>query len=372
MSIASAPTVMIVAGEASGDMHGAALVKAMKQRVEGLQVIGIGGKHLAAQGLRSIVDASRMNVSGFAEVVRHYHFLRRALVRTIALAHEVRPSIAILVDYPGFNLQLARELHAMGIPVVYYIAPQVWAWKEKRVEVIRRYVDTLIVAFPFEVDYFAQHAITAYFLGHPLVDVVTPIEHESARTHDANRPTIAYLPGSRLHEIRMHMPLMIAVMQAMGERFHHVVPLAATVDRTEVERYQVDVAFDIIDDARIALAQADAALVKAGTSTIEAALAGVPFAAYYRTSILTYHIARRAIKVPWIAMVNILAGKQIVHEFIQSEADPLAMTRELRRLCDDAAYRRTVLSELAKVRVALGRPGAASRAADLIIERHLT
>jgi lipid-A-disaccharide synthase len=363
-------TLLVVAGEASGDMHAAELVGEIRRRRADLDVVGIGGEHLQREGLDALYTAAQMSVSGFLEVVRRYRFLRRAYRDTVALARRRRPALAILVDYPGFNLRLARELHSLGIPVVYYIAPQVWAWKEGRVEALRRFVDALIVAFPFEVEYFASKGITAHFFGHPLVDVdalaaAPEIEPKGRLT------TITYLPGSRQHEIARHMPLLTAVMRELGASYHHIVPLAPTLERRELEHYFASASFEISTDARAALARADAALVKAGTSTVDAALAGVPFAAYYRTSRISYEIARRAIKVKWIAMVNILAGREIVREFVQERAEPGAMAEELRRLCDDGAYRATVIDDLRRVRAALGEPGAAARAATFICERFL-
>jgi lipid-A-disaccharide synthase len=363
-------TVFVVAGEASGEMHAAELVRELKRRVDGLEIIGIGRERLAAEGLRSIVDASKMNVAGFLEVVRRYRFLRGAFRRTVDAARGARPALAILVDYPGFNLRLARELRALSIPVVYYIAPQVWAWKEGRVELLRRYVDELIVAFPFEVEYFARHGITARFFGHPIVDILGSAPG-AVTARDERLRTITYLPGSRSHEVARHMPLLTAVMRRLGARYHHVVPLAPTIARRELEPYLAQASFEIAVDAREALGRSQAALVKAGTSTIEAALAGVPFAAYYRTSRISYEIARRFIKVPWIAMVNILAGREIVREFVQEGAQPEAMAAELERLVDDGAYRARVIGDLDEVRRSLGEPGAAARVAEFIAGRFL-
>ena len=364
------PRVLVVAGEASGDMHAAELVRALRRYAPGLELVGIGGERLAAEGLAPLFDASEMSVSGFLEVVRRYRFLRGAFRRTVEAARDVRPDLAILVDYPGFNLRLARELRALAIPVVYYIAPQVWAWKEGRVEQIRASVDELIVAFPFEVDFFARRGITAHFFGHPLVDIVAR-EPRAASAASGSERVITYLPGSRQHEIDRHMPLIVEVMKGMGDGYRHVVPLAATLDRSALEPYRSAVPFEISDDARAALAGAHAALVKAGTSTVEAALAGVAFATYYRTSRISYEIARRAIRVKWIAMVNILAGREIVREFIQEQAEPEAMAAELRRICEDRPYREVMLADLGAVRDALGEPGAASRAAAFISERYL-
>lgn len=370
MSDGGAPTtVLIVAGEASGDMHAASLVRELKTRTSSFRLIGIGGSRLVAEGLEAFVSASRMNFSGFAEVVRHYRFLRSVFKRTVELARTSNPDIAILVDYPGFNLRLARALRKMGIPVIYYIAPQVWAWKEGRVARLRRDVDALIVVFPFEVEYFARHGITAHFFGHPVIDSAAP-EMRSARRSTGVERTIVYLPGSRGHEVKRHMPLILGVMRELGDGFRHVVALASTMTRDSLEQYNDGNQFEIASDARDALASCDAALVKAGTSTIEAAVIGVPFAAFYRTSRVSYEIARRSIRVAWIAMVNILAGRAVVREFIQEQAEPASMAQEIRRLCDDDGYRRQVIDDLDEVRRSLGAPGAAARAAEFLADRY--
>jgi lipid-A-disaccharide synthase len=363
--------VLIIAGEASGDLHAAKLIAELRKLRPDLRFTGIGGDAVRAQGADLLFDAAQMNVSGFLEVLKHYPFLRSAFRSTVERARNASPSLAILVDYPGFNLRLARELHALNIPVVYYIAPQVWAWKEGRVEAIRRYVADLIVAFPFEVEYFARHGITARFFGHPLVDEIVESTDAGETPRGDGRPIIAYLPGSRAQEIHRHMPIISAVIVLLGPSYRHVIPLAKTLKREIFEPYSALARFELLPSARQALAIADAALVKAGTSTVEAALFGVPFAAFYRTSWLSYQIARRAIRLPWIAMVNILAGRGIVREFIQDQIEPQAVADELRLLVADDAYRRRVIDDVNEVRESLGGPGASRRAAEFIFENYL-
>jgi len=364
---------MIIAGEASGDRHAARLVEEIRARFGDLDVWGIGGDRLREQGVETLYDAAEMNVIGFVEVVKRYRFFRSVFNAMVDLARRRRPALAILVDYPGFNLRLARALHEQNIPVVFYIAPQVWAWKERRVSDIRKYVDDLIVVFPFEVEYFRRHGIDAHFFGHPLVDQVA---EERARlpvatSRTAGPRTIAYLPGSRNEEIARHMPTLCEVIRELGPGYRHIIPLASTISRASLERYQSEAGFEITDNAFEALAGADAALVKSGTSTLDALLLDIPCAVFYKTSGISYQIARRLIKVPYIAMINVLAGRRVVREFIQGEMTAPALVEELRRLLEDGAYRSGLLREMGEVRDTLGREQASGRIATFIIDKYL-
>ncbi len=367
--------ILLVAAEASADRHAARLLDAMRLLRPSLRVAGIGGAALRRAGMQILVDAAQVNVVGFWEVVRRYRSLRAVFGRIVDFARLARPTIAILVDYPGFNLRLARRLHELGIPVVYYVAPQVWAWKEGRVRTIRQFVDRLLVVFPFEVDYFARHDIEAVFFGHPLVDELAThtlaTAQRGAPADDARR-TVAYLPGSRPEELARHMPVVRSVIERLGGSWRHVVARASTIEPAILEAMlqgmEVDV--EVSDDAVEVLADADVALVKSGTSTVEATVLGVPFAAFYRTSAVSYAIARRAIRVPWIAMANILAGRAVVREFIQDACTGEAIAAELCRLSDDAGYRAEVIEGLDSVRRELGASGHAARAAAYIIDRY--
>jgi lipid-A-disaccharide synthase len=371
--------ILIIAGEASGDRHAAALIEELRQLHPDLRFSGIGGTRMREQGAELLYDASQTSVVGFIEVLKRYPFLRSVFQHIIRHAEAIRPRFAILVDYPGFNLRLAGELHRLGIPVVYYIAPQVWAWKEKRVETLRRYVDDLIVVFPFEVQYFQQRGISASFFGHPLVEQlmkadtdVASVISTSQSEHPADaRPKIAYLPGSRPEELRRHMPVISEVISQLGNSYRHVIPVAPTLDRAEIEKYQTDTRFELVGETTTALQGASAALVKSGTSTIETTLHSVPFAVMYKTSTLSYEIARRAIKVSSIAMVNLLAGKQVVREFVQTEATPENLAAELRQLLDDTVYRERMIEDLKEVTRQLGGRGAARRAAEYISDKYL-
>jgi lipid-A-disaccharide synthase len=385
MTDRSTSSILIIAGEASGDRHAAALVGEIQALRDDCSFWGIGGDHLRARGVETLYDAAQMNVIGFVEVLKRYRFFRSVLDAIIRTAAERRPAFAILVDYPGFNLRLARELHGLGIPVIYYIAPQVWAWKERRVEEIRKYVRDLIVVFPFEVDFFAKHGVTAHFFGHPMIDdvIVNANEDVNAIVRGALKPsptatqsrsatTIAYLPGSRREEIERHMPVLISVMAELGPSFRHIIPLASTVSREVLEPYRQRANFEIVNSAREALSVAGAALVKSGTSTLDALLLDVPCAVFYKTSTSSYHIVKWLINVRFIAMINVLAGRMIVSEFIQNSMTAPALLAEVRALLENGEYRGRVLEGMREVRAGLGQPGSAARVARFIVDRYLT
>jgi lipid-A-disaccharide synthase len=379
--------ILIIAAEASADRHASRLVQAMNRLRSDLHFVGIGGSQMKTAGVEIVVDADQMNVIGFLEVVRRYRFLRSVFNRVLDIVRQRRPTAAILVDYPGFNLRLAPKLRALGIPVIYYIAPQVWAWKEGRVKALRRYVNDLIVVFPFEVEYFHRHNVPVHYFGHPLLDDVQwarlgqsslqAPEAEQIRPHENSTgeslATVAYLPGSRPEELQRHMPIVIDVINRIGPEYRHVILRASTIADGVLRRYleQCSVAVDVASDARSVLGTASAALVKSGTSTLEAALSGVPFAVMYRTSLPSFLIARLVIKVPWIAMVNILAGRCIVREFIQTEADGENIAEEILRLIEDHDYRERIRGDLAEVRRTMGQPGHAERTARFIVEHYL-
>jgi len=366
-------SILIVAGEASGDAHAARLVRELRALRPDLAFFGTGGDRLRNEGVELLFDISEMNVVGFWEVVRQYRRLRSIFRSVVTEAGRRRPRLAILVDYPGFNLRLAPQLKALGIPVVYYIAPQVWAWKEGRVRTLKESVDDLIVVFPFEVEYFRERGLSAHFFGHPLIDRFAEqgIGSGDVNVGGASKPVIAYLPGSRTQEITHHMPFVCDVIRTLGDSFTHIIQQAPTVAPEALESYRAAAEFTVTNEPYRALAQADAALVKSGTSTLEATLLDVPYIVFYKTSAVSYFIARRLVKVESTAMANILAGRKIVGEYIQSELDSRKVAEELRDLATEGPRGREVRRELAAITASLGEPGAAKKAARFIAETYL-
>lgn len=369
----STSSVLVVAGEDSGDLLAANLVLSISSMRSGIEFWGVGGNRLANAGVQLIADTSATAVSGFAEVVRHYPRLRTLFNSIIRRCAEQPPSMAILVDYPGFNLRLARRLHLLGIRVVFYVAPQVWAWKEKRVELIRRYVNSLIVVFPFEVEYFKLHDIQAYYFGNPHADAYASSTYTDLDVSTTSRlPIIAYFPGSRSHEVSKHISVMRKIAVMIGTSFRHVVVRASTVSASFLAAEIQDSPMEISDDSTGVLRTAVAGVIKAGTSTLDAALAGLPFVAVYKTSTLSFFISRLLIKVKWIAMPNILAGRTVVPEFIQAKLQPGPVARQLLRLVFNDRERAVMTEAFDMLRLSLAVGDSVRRAASFIVSSHLS
>lgn len=373
----SGQSVLVVAGESSGDGHGAMLIRELKKLHPAISTFGIGGNALESEGADLLFHASQTNVTGFVEVVRKYGFFRHVLRTVVEEVRRRRPVFAILVDYPGFNLRLARILREEGIPVFYYIAPQVWAWKEGRVQILKDCVDALAVLFPFEVQYFAGHGISAHFFGHPLVNKLAASEHDRAeqvRELKGNdpRPLIAWLPGSRPNELRRHLPVILHTIGALGSDYRHVIARADTVDQNDLVQYlQSVVGVEVHDDSSVVLEAADAAVVKSGTSTVQAALIGTPFCVIYRTAPASYLLGRMLAKVDSLAMVNLLIGKKVVREFLQGNCTSGNLEAELRDLLENTGRKENMLEEFVALREMLREDDSYARTAAFVAERFL-
>lgn len=362
------PTVFVSAGEPSGDAHAGALVTALKRLVPDVAVEGVGGAHLEAAGARLVARIEDLTVIGFVEVVRkvpaHWRLLRRIKAR---LARgDVR--LVVLVDYPGFHLRVAAAAARAGVPVLYYVAPQLWAWGERRVHQMARTVSRLAVILPFEEAFFTARGVPATFVGHPLLDR-PPLPGDAASLKRSlglapDRPVLGLFPGSRVQEVERLWP----AFREAAERVRRDTPgLQVLVAAAGNARYP-DGGDSLIVPGRPreCFAAADAALCKSGTSTLEAAMAGTPLVVAYRMHPLSYLLARRLVRVDWIGMVNLVAERQVAPELIQSAVTPEALARAVRPLLDPAsAERRAQLEGLAEVRRRLGAPGAAARAAEL-------
>jgi len=366
----SAGTVFVSAGEPSGDQHAAALVAALRRAEPALAVEGVGGPHLEAAGARLIARIEDLTVMGFVEVARkvpaHWRLLRR--IRRRLREGDVR--LVVLVDYPGFHLRVAAEAHRAGVPVLYYIAPQLWAWGEKRVKPMARDVTRLAVILPFEEAFFAERGVKASFVGHPLMDrpALPPgAALKAGLGLDPARPVLGLFPGSRAQEIvRLWPPFRAAAQLVRRERPDVQVLVAATEGGAYPDAGDIRL---VRGRPRECFAAADAALCKSGTSTLEAAMGDTPMVVAYRMHPLSYLLARRLVRVPWIGMVNLVAGRQVAPELIQGAVTPAALARAVLPLLDAASpERRAQLEGLAEVRRRLGSPGAAARAAELARE----
>ena len=370
-------SILVVAGEVSGDMHAAALVRALRARRPDMKVFGIGGAELRAAGMEILVDASGMAVLGLTDVLLKYRFFRKTFNDLLAVARERRPDVILLVDYPGFNLRFAARAHALGLKVIYYICPQVWAWNRARVPRMARIVDRLISIFPFEADVFRGTGLPVDFVGHPLVTeahlvLAGPLAELPWQAGD---PRVAILPGSRYHEIKRILPAMwsaaaLLERQCPGAGFIVAVPSEQVAGwvrsvlaglRGGPRRWVL-----VVGQTRQALRQARGAMVTSGTATIETALLRCPMVVVYETSWITYGLGRMVIRVPFLGMVNIVAGEALCPEFIQHRATPRALAAGLAPVLAEGSARTKMLVGLDRVIRALGEPGAEERAAEVV------
>lgn len=364
--------ILIVAGEASGDLHGAALVREMNRLDEGLSFFGIGGDSMEQAGVEILEHAGKMAVVGFTEVIGKYPSLRSVFHRVIRRCSERNPVRAILIDYPGFNLKLARKLTGAGIPVTYYIPPQVWAWREKRVQTLSDYTQQILCILPFEPEWYAQRGVSVTFVGHPLLDSLEEtVTLDSFREKHALEPggvTLGLMPGSRQHEIDRHLPIMADAVSRLKKNGYNV---RAVIGRGRgVKLPGIDQTLFSVEEERprLALQYGTLGLVASGTATLEGALYGTPCVVIYRMSGLSWDIGRRMAKVNFVSLPNLIAGKEVFPELLQKEATGERAAGILKLWIDSSARTERIQSQLEQVRDLLGRPGASRRAAELILK----
>jgi lipid-A-disaccharide synthase len=371
--------ILIVAGEASGDLHGSRLVGEMLASDPSLRFYGVGGKRMEQAGVELYAACADMAVVGLTEVFGKLPFFLGVLKRLKDSLRSRRPDLVILIDYPDFNLPLARSARRENIPVLYYISPQVWAWRRGRIADIRKPVTRMAVILPFEKALYEESGMTdVHFVGHPLLDIVHPGaprgEIRRKLALGAEGPILALLPGSRAGEVRKLLPLMAETAVLMKRRLpglEFVLPLAETVDegivREILDRFPLSVRV-VPNGVYDLLAASDAALVASGTATLETALMGTPMAVVYRVSPLSSFIGRLVIRIRSIALVNIIAGETVVPEFIQGRAEPGRVSRALLEILTDEAVRTKMIARLGGIREKLGEPGAAKRVAKLALD----
>ena len=365
---------MLVVGEASGDAHGARLVQALHRRDPQVKIYGVAGEQLRRGQFEELFNVSQLTGMGLVELAANLRNVWRAyglLKRTLKVR---RPNLLILIDFPEFNLRLARFAKSLGIPVLYYVSPQIWAWRKNRVKQIARWVDHMAVIFPFEADFYERHGVKVSFVGHPLLETVKADagrEETLAKLGlDPERPVIALLPGSRHGEVTRHVPPMreAAIQLARERNAQFFCVRAATIDGAELRSLLngTGVRIPIVEEDRYgALHASDIAWTASGTATVEIALLGRPMIIMYRLSWLTYLIARWLVRVDHIGMVNLIAGERLMPELIQRDVNPERIVAETRILLDDAKMRTGITDKLAKLRRRLGTPGAAERVAEL-------
>jgi len=367
------PRVLLVAGEASGDIHGGDLVAALKRQIPGVEVFGVGGSALRAAGMQTLVDSATIAGMGLVEARDKVGALIRTYRQLKHILQTAPPDLLILIDFPEFNFRLAKIAKRVGVPVFYYISPQVWAWRKRRVYTIAQRVDRLAAVFPFEPPFYAAHGYSVDFVGHPLVDRVRPTRarEETLRLHglDGQRRTIALLPGSRSQEVKLLLAPMLGAAALLGDAYQFVLAAADTLEVEELQQQTRPTPVRVIQgDTYNLVHAADLALVASGTATLETALLERPMVIMYRLAPLTYALARLLVRVPFIGMPNLIAERRIVPELIQGEVTPTRIAAEATRLLTDAQAYSVAQEGLREVRQRLGGGGAAERAAALVVE----
>lgn len=368
--------MLIVATEASADLHASRVLEELRRANPELRAFGMGGPRLRAAGLEALHRAEDMSVMGIAEVIPAIPRILGILRSLAAAAAARRPRVALLVDSPDFNLRLAKRLKKAGIPVVYYVSPTVWAWRRGRVKTIRKFVDRMLCILPFEEPFYADTGVSARFVGHPFAERPEPLDPASYRGAlglEPARTTVALVPGSRHGEIERILPEMLDAAERIRSRHpdvQFVVPLAPTIRRDDVSEHlarHATLQVKLVDGrAEEVVGASDAALVKSGTSTLEAALMGRPMVVVYRLSWLSWIVGRALVKLAHVALVNLLAGRRLVPELLQRDATGERMADEIERLLADPAARDEQIAGLRSVRASLGTPGAAGRVAEEI------
>ena len=369
--------IFFCAGEASGDIHGANLIRSLRAADPALACEGLGGKLMAAAGMGLRHDLAGEAVMGFTEVVKALRPLRRLFLDTVRHLARTKPDCFVAIDYPGFNIRLAKRAKALGIPVVYYISPQVWAWKRKRVHTIAKTAAKILVILPFEEELYRAVGADCTYVGHPLLDQVAATE--VVGTYRGESQVIALLPGSREQEIRRLLNVMLDVAQGIRDVYPHARFVTPCVDqaseqlvrdivraapREGPDPFPLDT---VAGETYEVLSAARFCLVASGTATLETALFGVPMAIMYKTTALNHWLARRLVSVEHIGLANILAGRGIVPEFIQDDARAERILPAALELIGDTPVRTRMLEDLAQVRTSLGGPGASARAAAEIL-----
>lgn len=373
--------ILMVAGEASGDALGARLAAALRRADPSVKLYGVGGAAMRAAGVDILLDSAELSVMGFSELGRELGRVLGALRMLRRELREGRPDLFVPVDFPDFNLPLCRSARKVGVPVFYYVSPQVWAWRRGRIDTIARNVTRMLVLFPFEAEIYRGHGIDAHFVGHPLAgDVVATRPREEVRRElgvGADQRLLALLPGSRRREVEAMLPPMLEAAASLGPGVVPVVAEAPSLAADLVPAILARAAAGGCPPSTVAsrrgdtynlLAAADVALVTSGTATLEGALVGCPLVVAYRMSAFSYALARRLVKVPFIAMPNLLLGRRVVPELVQHEADAAHLAAEAGRLLSDAGDRERMLADFGEIRRLLARPGAADRAAELALE----
>lgn len=372
------PHIVVCAGEPSGDNLAAGMMRAVSASRSELRFTGMGGEQMRAAGAETLIDVSELAVMGLWEVITQYSRLKRLLHRMQHHLEQTRPNLLVLVDYVEFNLRLGAYARSLGIPVLFYVSPQIWAWRQKRIHRIKRSVDAMAVLFPFERAIYEEHGIPVRYVGNPLVDQVVPPDHDLREELgiDQQQRLIGLLPGSRSGEIKHHWPLLLATARCLGKHrtdLHFVVPMASGITESTLDSLgsRADLPITLLSGrsrSHQVMASSDLLLISSGTATLEAGLLQAPMIVFYRMNPLSHALFSRLIRVPCIALVNIVAGRQLVPERIQRAANPKALCREVLGWLDDPHQLARIKESLTQVRERLGSGGADQQVAAVVLE----
>lgn len=370
--------ILIVAGEASGDLHGSKLVSALLNLQPELEIYAVGSELMRQAGAKVLIDSSALAVVGITEVFGQLPNILKAYRALKRFIKEEYLNLLVLIDFPDFNLLLAKVAHRAKIPILYYISPQVWAWRKSRVQKIASLINKIAVILPFEVDLYKQAGLEAEFVGHPLLDIFSYGPEglwEGEGKIEKSNPLIALLPGSRLKEVKSLLPAMLEaakIIFAKKSTAKFILPIAPSIPRAEIEKIlptSSELPLILLENqAYWAMATADLIIVASGTATLEAAILQKPMIIIYQVSLLSYIIGKALIKVKWIGLVNIIAGKKIVPELLQGNVRGDLIAAEALKIFEDDTYRKEMLANLAEVKEKLGTPGAARRVAQMALE----
>ncbi len=370
-------SILVVAGETSGDMHGEALVAELKKRRPSLSFFGIGGDQMQKAGVQLIRHSKEMAFLGFFEVIRHFPFIRRVFKEMTGFLDSKKPDLVILIDYPGFNLRFAREVKKRGIPIFYYISPQVWAWGKGRVLKMAKWIDRIAVIFPFEEVIYRSVGMQVRYVGHPLIDRVKSSQSKTdffqGLRLKPDRPTIGLLPGSRRQEVQILLPEMVqACMKLLKDipELQAVLGMAPTLSPSDYQMPAVEPGWirTVRDQTYEVMKHSDAVMVASGTATLETAILGTPMVILYKMSHLSYLLGKTMVKIKNIGLANIVAGKTVVPELIQKEANAGRIAEAVRPLLMDKATNEAIRRELAVVSERLGEGGASARTAEWVLD----
>jgi len=370
--------IMLSVGEASGDMHGASVANALKLLQPDIELFGMGGKAMQAAGVTINYDIAGLGVMGFVEVIKNLGKLFELRDNLAALMDRERPDALVVIDYPDFNMRLAKIAKAKGIPVVSYISPSAWAWRRGRAKSVAGTVDKVAAIFPFEAEVYREAGADVTFVGHPLLDIVKPaLTKQAAYRHfnaDCRRPVVLLMPGSRRQEISKLLPVMLDACRLILEKLpdcQFFLPVASTISReilqNIIDNHHIPVHLTT-DHTYDLMGIADVAVAASGTATLETSLMGTPTVIIYKVAALTYFLGKFLVKIPNIGLPNIIAGRRIVPELLQDEANPDNIAAETLKILLDPSVRETVLTGLTEVREKLGRTGAVKRVAEVILE----